>query len=182
MKNKEEFRKEFISIRNKISNKLEKSNIIMEKIIEEELYKNAKVIALYKSLPSEVDTNKLIEYSVQKGKTVVLPKAFCNELKFYKISIDETLIKSKFGVEEPKGLDENFVDKKDIDLVIVPGVCFDKCKNRMGFGKGYYDRFLAGTNLNTFGICFEEQIAKEVPVDSNDIKMDKIITDGKCYE
>lgn len=179
---KEDLRKEFISIRNKIPNKLEKSKIIMQKIIEDEFYKKANIVALYKNLPSEVDTNLLIKYSIEKGKTVVLPKVVCNDLQFYKIDLNEKLNKSGFGVEEPLGLDENLVKSEEMDLVIVPGVAFDEQKNRIGFGKGYYDRFLANTNLNTIGICFEEQIANEIVAEKNDIKMKKIITDGKCYE
>lgn len=178
MKSKQELRKEYIFIRNNIKNKDEKSAIIMKKIIEEEVYKKANVIALYKSLSSEVDTSKLIEYSFMQGKTVVLPKVVSNDLEFYKISSKEQLIRSEFGVEEPQGNKESLVLKEDIDLVIVPGVCFDKTGNRIGFGKGYYDRFLANTNMETIGICFEEQLVEKILEDKFDIKIKKVITDG----
>lgn len=180
---KKELRKKYLLIRKNISDKKAKSEIIIHKIIEEKEYQNAKIAALYKSLESEVDTLELIKYSVNHGKIVCLPKVVGEEIKFYQISKTERLIKSKFGVEEPEENPEKEIAKNQIDLVIVPGVCFDTRKNRLGFGKGYYDRFLAGTNLKTIGICFEEQVLKDgfLPVEENDVKMQKIVTEENIY-
>lgn len=179
---KKNLRKKYISIRNSINHKKGKSQSITKKVIENEIYKKAKVVALYKSLLSEVDTRELIEYSIASGKIVALPRVVDNELKFYKInSLEDTLKKSKFGVEEPVEDEMNLIDKCDIDLVIVPGICFDKEKNRLGFGKGFYDRFLNHTNLETIAICFHEQIIDQVPTNENDIKMRQIITDKEIY-
>lgn len=175
---KDNLRKQYISIRKNIQNKKIKSKIIMEKVTENTLYKNSKVVALYKSLDSEVDTDSLIDYTLKANKTVVLPKVVKNELKFFKISsLDDNFIKSNFGVLEPIENEENFISKEKIDLVIVPGVCFDKNNNRIGFGKGYYDKFLKDTNLKTMAICFKEQITNEIPLAENDVKMQYIITD-----
>ena len=106
-----------------------------------------------------------------------------NELKFYKIkSLKEKFIKSNFGVEEPIENEINYINQKDIGLIIVPGICFDKEKNRLGFGKGYYDRYLQNENINTIGICFEEQIVENIiPTTEYDVAMKKIITDKKIY-
>ena len=147
---KENLRKEYILKRMDIPNKHEKSKQIMKKITRNILYKESKIIALYSSLDSEVDTDELIKYSIKIGKIVVLPRVEDGNLKFYKInSIDNILIKSNFGVKEPLAKEENFVSIDNIDLVIVPGICFDKNMNRLGFGKGYYDRFLANSNIET---------------------------------
>ena len=73
-------------------------------------------------------------------------------------------------------MEENDYEGK-IDLIIVPGICFDKANNRLGFGKGYYDKYLANKNIKKFGICFKEQLLDDIPTDNNDIKMDLIITD-----
>lgn len=179
---KEKIRKQYISIRNNVENKLEKSIKIKNKIINSEMYINSKVIALYKNLPSEVSTIELIEYSIRIGKMVVLPRVKEDNLEFYKIdNMKDKFIKSKFGVEEPVLNYSNLVHKEQIDLIIVPGVCFDKNKNRMGFGKGFYDRFLANSNLKSIGICFEEQIINDLVVSDNDVKMQYIITDQKVY-
>lgn len=179
MGSKENLRKEYLIKRKNIKNKLEKSNIIYEKIINSEKYINSKVIALYKSLKDEVDTNRLINYSLSIGKIVLLPKTYENEMNFFKIEKNEQLIKSKFGVEELKEDFDKLCSSEEIDLMILPGVCFDKNLNRIGFGKGYYDRYLENSNsIYKIGICFKEQITKDIlPHDTYDIRLDEIICD-----
>ena len=181
---KKELREKYILIRNKIQNKQEKSKIITQKVKQEEVYKKAKVIAIYKSLPSEVDTSLLISDALKLEKTVALPRVMENDMMFYKIdSVKEHLEKSKFGIEEPKANSENYIDVKSIDLVIVPGVCFDTEKNRVGFGKGFYDRFLRNHNISTIAICFDEQILKheKIPTSPFDVQVEKIITEQRTY-
>lgn len=179
MGSKENLRKEYLIKRKNIKNKLEKSNIIYEKIINSEKYINSKVIALYKSLKDEVDTNRLINYSLSIGKIVLLPKTYENEMNFFKIEKNEQLTKSKFGVEEPKEDFDKLCSSEEIDLMILPGVCFDKNLNRIGFGKGYYDRYLENSNsIYKIGICFKEQITKDIlPHDTYDIRLNEIICD-----
>ena len=184
MESKELIRKEYIKIRNNIENKEIKSDIIFNKIIILEEYRSSKVIAIYKNLDSEVDTTEIINYSFKKEKIVALPRVIDNELKFYKInSLEDKLEKSKFGVEEPIDNKDNLIDIRNIDLVIVPGLCFDKNKNRLGFGKGYYDRLLGNIKSHIIAICFEEQIMKKdnLPITNNDVKVQKIITDKNIY-
>lgn len=177
---KQELRKKYLKIRNEVLDKEKKSEVIMNKIIATSDYKKANVIALYKSFSSEVDTSKIIEHSIKIGKTVVLPKVVGNILKFYKIkSLKDNFLKSKFGIEEPIENDLNYIELSSIDLIIVPGLCFDKEKNRLGFGKGYYDRLLKNTKSKTIAICFKEQVLKNslLPVAEDDIKVNEIITD-----
>ena len=177
---KQELRNNYIQIRNNILDKKNKSKIIANKVIEKIEYKNAKTIALFKNFRSEVDTAELIEYSINIGKIVALPRVVGNELKFYKIeSLNDNFIKSKFGVEEPIESEKNHIENKEIDLVIVPGLCFDKQNNRLGYGKGYYDRFLKNTNAKTIAICFKEQILKDslLPITDTDVNVQRIITD-----
>ena len=115
---------------------------------------------------------------------MVLPKVVDNELKFYQINSSENvLIKSKFGVEEPIGNEKDYVAKEKIDIVIVPGLCFDKEKNRLGFGKGYYDKYLINKELTTIAICFDELILEEttIPITNGDVKIQKIVTDIRVY-
>ena len=181
---KEIIRKKYLNIRKQIENKYEKSITICNKIINTKEYQESKYICVYKSLKDEVNTDEIIKHAISKNKIVVLPRVENDDLMLYKItSYDEKLKKSKLGVEEPLGNFKNLVDKKEIDLVIVPAVCFDKERNRIGFGKGFYDRFLKNANLNTLGICFEEQVVKEylLPVRDNDIKINKVITDKNVY-
>ena len=135
------------------------------------------VIAIYKSLNSEVDTNSLIEYSLNNKKIVLLPKVVGSDIKFFKYDLGDLLIKSNFGVLEPVEDYNKYYEKEKIDLVIVPGISFSRDGSRLGFGKGYYDRFLSESNIETIGICFKEQISDVVPTDENDYKLDIVISD-----
>lgn len=180
--NKEHLRKKYLDIRKKITNKEEKSKEIASKVQMTEEFQNANIIALYKNLSSEVDTSFIIEDALQKGKIVVLPRVYGDEMKFYQItSSKDTFEKSKFGIEEPIENEENFIEASKIDLMIVPGICFDKENNRLGFGKGYYDKFLGNTKIRTIGICYQEQLLKTdiIPSTTYDIKMQQVITNDK---
>ena len=174
---KEEIRKEYLLKRKNILNKEEKSEIIFQKIIHHEKYISSKGIAFYKNLKDEVSTQKLINYSLKIGKKVFLPKVEDNQLIFYQIFPNEKFIKSEFHVEEPIGDKSHKMDEKNLDLVIVPGVAFDSSLHRMGFGKGYYDRFLKDKRVYKIGICFHEQYTDIIPFDENDILMDEVIMD-----
>lgn len=174
---KEDIRKEMISVRKNIFNKDQKSTIIVDKIINLDIYKKSMVISFYNSLPSEVDTTKLISESI-KDKIVLLPRITNNKIEFIRINNNTKYNNSSFGVSEPIG---NFYQDK-IDLIIVPGVAFDSKGNRLGYGKGYYDKYLKGKNIYKIGVCFNEQVVDNLPIDKHDIKMNLIITDEKKYE
>ena len=179
---KNELREEYKKIINNINikNKEQKTEEITKKFINTTQFKNAEIIAIYKSFSSEVSTEEIIKYALKSGKEITLPRVNKSKLDFYEIkSIDEKLIKSNFGIEEPIENSKTFVDKQKIDLVVVPGLAFDKEKNRLGYGGGFYDRFLAGINALKIGICFDEQLLKNetLPVKETDVKLDIIITD-----
>lgn len=179
---KNELREEYKKIRNNINikSKEQKTEEITKRFINTTQFKNAEIIAIYKSFSSEVSTEEIIKYALKSGKKIALPRVNKSKLDFYEIkSIDEKLIKSNFGIEEPIENSKTFVDKQKIDLVVVPGLAFDKEKNRLGYGGGFYDRFLAGINALKIGICFDEQLLKNetLPVKETDVKLDIIITD-----
>ncbi len=178
--NKIELRKKYLIIRQNIINKDKKSEMIFNKLISSDEYKKSNIIALYYSLKSEVNTLELIKYSLKNNKIVLLPKVINNDMVFYKIESLNNLIKSNFGIMEPSnGI---IFDKNNIDLIVVPGVCFDKYLNRIGFGKGYYDKYLSNSNIYSIGICFQEQISDGMIItDKTDIKLKKIITDKNIY-
>lgn len=178
--NKNELRCYYLKIRKNINNKLEKSLKIINKLIETEEFKKAKNIALYKNLKSEVDTNYILEYAIKSGKNVSLPRVYEEKLIFYKVDINENYELSNYGIEEPQQCQEKIMPSNEIELIIVPGVCFDLKRNRLGYGGGYYDRFLENKAMNIIGICFDEQLSKDklIPINKTDIKMNKIITES----
>ena len=176
-KEKDVLRKKMFEIRRDILDKERKSNEIIKKIIKLDIYKNAKVIGLYKSLPNEVIMDELINYTLSLGKIVVLPKVVGNKLIFFKYKIGDLLEQSNFKVLEPLNIENNRYDGI-IDLLIVPGLCFDNDGNRLGYGKGYYDNYLKNNNITyKIGVCFSKQLIKKVPVNENDVSLDMVITE-----
>jgi 5-formyltetrahydrofolate cyclo-ligase len=102
-------------------------------------------------------------------------------IRFYRYRDGVPLEKSSFGVPEPPDDENLLADNDKIDLIIVPGLCFDKAKNRLGYGGGFYDRFLKEFPTENIAVCFDEQIYEEgfLPADENDVKVGRIITDKR---
>ncbi len=173
---KKDFRKKALNINKNITNKLEKSNIICDKLSH--LIKDFSSVALYAAMPNEVNLDKLILTLLNDGIKVALPKIEDTNLSFYYItSLDELIIDNKYNIKEPNN--NNLANKNELDAIIIPGVAFDYNFNRMGHGKGYYDRYLSSYNGLKIGVCFEEQLYKEIPSEEHDIKLDMIITEEK---
>lgn len=159
-------------IRKSVTNKKEKSTTIVEKIKKLDVYKKAKVIALYNSMLDEVNTKLLISVSLN-NKIVLLPKVIDNQMVFIKIDKDTKYTKSTLGILEPIG--EEYIG--NIDLIIVPGIAFDKSLNRLGFGKGYYDKYLSNKDIYKIGICFRKQLIDNVLVNNLDIPVNLVVTE-----
>lgn len=136
-------------------------------------FRSAQTVLLYHSLPDEVDTHPFIRKWSGK-KRILLPVVQGEELELRIYKGEETLVTGAYGIGEPTG--ETFTDYAAIDLVLVPGVAFDRKGNRLGRGKGYYDRLLPHLPAaRKIGICFPFQIVEEVPAESFDIRMDEIV-------
>lgn len=137
-------------------------------------FKAATTILIYHSLPDEVSTHAFIE-KWQKTKRLLLPVVVGNDLEIRLYSGLDNLATGSYGISEPTGC--RYSEYKNIELVIVPGVAFDLNGNRLGRGKGYYDRLLPQLSHSyKIGICFPYQIVKEVPAEPFDIRMDEILT------
>ena len=177
---KKKIREEYKTIRKNIPDKDKKSEAIFNEIINNPLYQQAEVIALYNSTKDEVDTHRLIEYSRSLGKTVCLPRVLGYDLIFFGITDETKYQTSSFGITEPIGGLVYAPEK--IDLVIVPGIAFDKEGNRIGYGGGYYDRYLEWSKLPSIAICFEEQIIEEpLQMEEYDMKVNIVQTDKNRY-
>ena len=185
MKSKKELRKKILGIRNKmLKEDLENnSRIIMNKIIGLKTYKQSKVVFVYMDFKNEVMTSDLIKHMMAEKKRVVIPYTdVINTLVIPSEITEEADLKlSPFGYYEPKKIMP--VDVEEIDLVLVPGVVFDKNLNRIGFGKGYYDRILKNLKpgAKKIGLAHDFQVLDEIPAEDHDIKMDMIITESSSY-
>lgn len=150
------------------------SEDVMELLEQDPLFQSAHTIFIYHSMADEVNTHDLLNTYSDK-KRFVLP-VVCGDEIVLKTYFPETAMHfSSYGIWEPDGAD--FTDLNKIDLVIVPGIAFDRKLNRMGRGKGFYDRLLPKLKAPKIGICFDFQLFDEIPVEKNDIKMDKIISE-----
>ncbi|MCL4580676.1 5-formyltetrahydrofolate cyclo-ligase [Fusobacterium nucleatum YWH7199] len=155
------------------------SDKIFEKLLQNEDFKNAKVVMSYMDFKNEVKTDKINDFIKNSGKILLLPKVIDKETM---IAIEDKnqYIISPFGNKEPNG--EEY--KGSIDVIITPGVAFDKDKNRVGFGRGYYDRFFVKyPNAKKIAIAFEEQIIDEgIETDKYDKKVDILITENNIIK
>lgn len=148
---------------------------IMERLEETDLFRQASCIALYHAIPGEVQTAGLIE-KWYREKKLLLPLIKGNDLQLLLYSGKESLKAGAFGILEPTE-DCVAIPENEIDLIIVPGVAFDRQRNRLGRGKGFYDRLLSTLNVPKVGIGYDFQLKDQIPVEPFDRKMDLIITE-----
>lgn len=177
---KNELRKEYKKIRNDIKNKVKLSFQISDNLFNSEIYNNCKSVFCYASFGSEADTTDIVLNSLARNKTVALP--VCTDkngnMDFYKINSFSDLIEGTYGILEP---DTNICEKIEPNnktLLTVPAVVFDKKGYRIGYGKGYYDRYLKKFNGISVGLCYNRCIIDEVPADKFDEKVDFIVCEN----
>lgn len=185
--NKEKIRKKILHKRNELSlvEVKKRSNKIFRRLIATEEFKNAKTIMLYVSKDNEVATRPIIRYTIKNKKSVCVPKIDKINHKLYPIKIkdpDKDLQIGHFGIYEPILNIRKIVPMKKIDLIITPGLAFDKNGYRLGWGKGYYDRFLENTKgIPKIGLAYSFQILPRLPIDKHDIPLDMVITEEGIF-
>ena len=161
--------------------RLRKSQIIQDRLFTLAEFKKANYVMFYMATEEEVQTQKMILQAQKIGKQILVPVIFKGD-KTIKVSlvenIDRDLSQGPYGIMQPKPECIREVPIGKIDLVVVPGVAFDKHGNRLGRGGGYYDRFLAGLSpqVKRIGLAFDFQLLKELPVVSHDIPVTKVIS------
>jgi len=156
------------------------SELIVKKILNLTDFKKAKTILFYFSFGSEVETIDLIKTSVET-KTTLLPLVLEKEKKIIacKIkNIEKDLENGFYNIPEPKKYCKKYL-KDEIDLVLVPGVSFGIKGERLGYGGGFYDKFLENFQGEIIGICFESQLSNKIIIKKHDIKMHKIVTEKR---
>lgn len=159
------------------------SEAIAEKLLAMPQIKHANVIMCYRSFRSEVSTDKIVENFLRIGKSLCFPVCEKAGTMHSYAPIDESAWKkSSFGIMEPDIGRSKLIAPEDIDLVICPLAAFDEQRQRIGYGGGYYDRYLPRCKRAIkIGIAFEEQRLEQIPTDCFDKAMDIIITEEKIY-
>ena len=155
---------------------------INEILLEIKLKSKISSIGIYYPIKSEISPLKLIDISKKLSIKICLPiiNENANDLTFSKFDEEQSLKKNKFGIIEPFKL-----DKMVPDIIFVPMVGFDKKLNRIGYGKGYYDRTISKLRklkkLFVIGLAYDNQKVQNIPIENHDEKMDVILTDKKIY-
>ena len=175
--------------RNKQEHKDELSKSIVETFMSLPEYRAASTVMFYIDVRSEVRTRQALPTALLSGKRIVVP--WCNtagELELFLLTSMEELAVGMYKILEPKpelrDLPEKQVKPEELDIVMVPGVAFDRRGGRTGHGKGYYDKLLqhARPNAPLIALSFECQLFPEIPMADHDIFMDRVVTEKTVYE
>lgn len=181
MESKKDIRKRVLAERSFIKKEdwTEKSLRIYEKVITHPLFLNAEEIYCYIDFRNEVGTKKIIEKAWSLGKKVAVPKVTESSMGFFYIQCFDELSPGNWGILEPH---QETVACGNNVLVIMPGAVFDAEKHRIGYGKGYYDKYLAEhSDYQTMALAFELQMLENIPADEHDICPRIIVTEEHIY-
>ncbi len=176
---KKALRKYFLEKRSKITDCSSKDYKIWARLINNPYIINADCILTYVSYNNEADTSALIDYLLSHGKPVYVPKCFENgKMDFYRIRSVNDLAVGKYGIKEPVGCEKPVITENTV--CIVPALSFTAEGYRLGYGGGYYDRFLAeNKQLFAIGICYDELISDTLPCSEYDINTDIVVTEER---
>ena len=182
MESKKDIRRHVLSVRENLTAKEqdENSQNICRQVINHPFFMNTDIVYCYVDYKHEVITRAIIQSAWDQGKQVAVPKIIGDEMIFCFINSWKELKDGYRGIPEPT--DCKIADA-DSPLVIMPGVAFDKCRNRIGYGKGFYDKFLKKhPHSHTIALAFELQIVDKIPFDSFDIRPEILITEKCIYD
>lgn len=159
-----------------------RSALAVQRLCAEPEYRQAATLMLFLSMPQEIDTTLLALEAWRAGKRVLAPRVFAEERNMIPIeisSISSGTLEGYMGVREPVA--GPAVPVAEIDLLIVPGLAFDACGNRLGRGRGFYDRFLArpGFRAVTCALALDEQFVPQVPCEPFDVAVNMLVTDSR---
>ncbi len=183
-------REEKSQLRDQIINRLktqhikernEKSKIIAERVVKSRYFLEAESIMLYAAMIYEVETIDIISHAFRCNKRVILPLVDKNKREIIPCEIKDFEKEThwcSYGFKEPSHCLKGNINRKEIDIVIVPGICFDKNNNRLGRGVGFYDRFLSTfeKTIKAIGLAFDFQMYDKIPTEKHDFVLTAVIT------
>lgn len=155
------------------------SQKIQNRLKQIEIFRAARKIACYFPIGSEVKTQDIMQELLGDGKEVYLPKVEDSNMSFRKITELGDLEKGNFDIMEPK---ENCPKTDDVEILLVPTVGITRAGIRLGYGHGFYDRYLSNSKAKTISLTYSKQIVKSIPFSEKDIKIDWIVTEDEIIE
>lgn len=159
-----------------------RSNRIREKLFILPEFKFAETVMFYVAFNGEVETKQMLEDSIKAGKRTAVPVVRPGTREMFATvvqDLNEGLEKGPFGIMQPRRESARELDPREIDVVVVPGIAFDRKANRLGRGMGYYDRFMAQLrpDAKKIGVGFSFQVVEDIPVSPHDVPLTRILTD-----
>ncbi len=181
---KKEIRKRMLAKRQELSNEEvgEKSQQICARLKKLDIFCRSKNICLYMPVRNEVDVTLLFEIVWESKKQLWLPRVDKNtgQMRFFSYGKDTPLMKGMYNILEPDGT--RCLVPDETTLVVMPGAVFSRNRERIGYGGGYYDRFLAENDMcRTVAVCYDFQILKSIPAQLHDIKPEMIISEERIF-
>ncbi len=177
--NKAEARKIFSDIRKSIpsESKIDYDRMIINNIISSQIINDFEKVLCYVSVKDEADTRNFIDYLMKIGKTVYIPYCKNRDMLFYKLEDFDELVDGAFGIPTVDILNKMPLDDFESCICIVPALSFDLKGYRLGYGGGFYDRFLNGKEIFKLGITYDVCLTSELPFEDYDIAVDAVITE-----
>lgn len=172
---KDSLRAEMKAKRKNFGDKEGASKKIFSHLVNSPFYKESKNICAYMSAFGEVETGEILRHALSIGKGVCVPVSG-EDLSLKLSKTDGEFIRGLYGIKEP--VHPDFVDFSFPDLILVPGLAFSEKGDRLGFGKGYYDRFLSEAKGLKVGLCYGFQIVPSLPSEPHDVRLDAVITES----
>lgn len=185
--NKTTIREQAHAARNALADKDALSRTICDRLVGLPEYQRARTVMYYVDVRSEVRTRHYLPTALGQDKRIVVPYCVNGELELFILTDMDELATGMYRILEPRtelrAVPEHRIDVKDLDLIIVPGVAFDRNGGRTGHGKGYYDKLLQHASPSTplIALAFECQLFDEIPMAEHDIFMDRIVTEKAVY-
>ncbi|MFA5108587.1 MAG: 5-formyltetrahydrofolate cyclo-ligase [Candidatus Micrarchaeia archaeon] len=185
MENKDLLREKYSQLRAEAHQKLRHDDKakIFSNLRQLPAFSKAKTIMAYSSKGSEVNMRNFILELLNGEKQIALPRTNVadNSITPYLIDSLDQLELCSFGVLEPK-LDCKICPASQIDVILVPGVAFDETGHRLGYGLGFYDRFLANVKITSIGLCYDVQITNRLPTDSYDVPLNFVVSEKRIID
>ncbi len=182
---KKKLRGQVLALRSALSEeeRARASLLMTERLLGHQWFYRSEILLGFVSFGSEIDTHPLLEEALRLGKRVYVPKVLGEQMRFYRIDSTEDLREGYRGIPEPAGDTESFDYEKyrgqaERILLLMPGVAFDPCRNRLGYGKGFYDRYLEDKEelaLRSIAVGFRCQMVERVPAEENDKRPYQVI-------
>ena len=171
---KAELRRRMKELRAACTDRAARDARIQERLFALPQVAEGRVIFIYRSFSHEADTRAAADRLLAEGRTVLLPRTDGKEMNAVQWA-GQALRKGAYGIEEPEG--EPY--RGAADVCVLPLLAADPAFYRLGYGGGYYDRFLSGRNIYKIGICYDFQIVGRVPCEPHDVRLDAIVTDSR---